>query len=152
MAGEQQQSVTAPDFGIVFGIATVVFLGFFTSPIWYSAAFGEANYTPQPQIAEAAGDECIMDRDLIRVEHMELLDDWRDETVRETKRMRVDTARGGRFREKSLTKTCLGCHTEPENFCDVCHDYAGEDPYCWDCHVDANTERDMRQAREETEQ
>jgi hypothetical protein len=36
--------------------------------------------------------------------------------------------------EISLTDTCLSCHSDKEEFCDTCHEYAGISPNCWDCH------------------
>ena len=27
------------------------------------------------------------------------------------------------------------CHTDKAEFCDRCHNYAGVNPYCWDCHT-----------------
>ena len=35
---------------------------------------------------------------------------------------------------KSLTNTCMSCHTDKAKFCDRCHDTVGVAPYCWDCH------------------
>jgi len=41
-----------------------------------------------------------------------------------------------REHEKSLTGTCLSCHSSKEAFCNRCHEYVGADPYCWECHID----------------
>ena len=36
---------------------------------------------------------------------------------------------------KSLTNTCMRCHTDKEKFCDRCHTAMGmASPYCFDCH------------------
>ena len=58
----------------------------------------------------------------------------RDEAVRSNERIYV-TADGRRY-DKSLTRTCLGCHQNKANSCDRCHDYLDVKPYCWECHVD----------------
>lgn len=144
--------VESPDFWTIVVIAVIVFVGFFTAPFWYNFALGDTAYEPHPEIAAAAGNECIMPIEEIRVEHMELLDDWRDEAIREGKRNRVDLSRGARLKTKSLSNTCLGCHTDREAFCSQCHEYAGvetkstifgielhNEVYCWDCHVDSET-------------
>ena len=144
--------VESPDFWTVVVIALVVFLGFFLAPIWYNRAFGDPTYQPEPEIAPTAGSECILPTDEIRVEHMELLDLWRNEAVREAKRNRVDLSRGARLKARSLTNTCLGCHNDKAAFCSQCHEYAGvetestvfgialhNEVYCWDCHVDSET-------------
>ncbi len=36
---------------------------------------------------------------------------------------------------KSLTKTCLNCHENRDDFCTRCHDYADVQPTCWECHT-----------------
>ena len=36
---------------------------------------------------------------------------------------------------KSLTNTCIRCHSNKDKFCDECHHFAGVQPYCWACHV-----------------
>jgi hypothetical protein len=30
----------------------------------------------------------------------------------------------------------MKCHEERAQFCDKCHTYMGENPFCWDCHLD----------------
>lgn len=145
-----------PDFFVVVAPTVFIFLAIFTSPIWYNAAFGQVEWNqPEPP---STGDECILPTADIRLEHMELLDDWRDEVVREGMRNRGDKMVNGEvvqgdleraegYPEKSLTDTCLGCHTNRETFCDRCHEFVGEDPYCWDCHVDSAKAPSSRRAR-----
>ena len=65
--------------------------------------------------------------------HMDLLIDWRDQALRESKRIYVAT--DGKKWETSLQNTCMACHTNKAEFCDACHDANSVDPYCWDCHV-----------------
>ncbi|HUL36575.1 MAG TPA: hypothetical protein VLW47_02740, partial [Thermodesulfobacteriota bacterium] len=35
----------------------------------------------------------------------------------------------------SLSRTCMNCHKDKEEFCDQCHNYAGVTNKCWDCHI-----------------
>lgn len=123
---------------IVFGI--LVFLVLTTSPWWYRAAAGTGG--PRPELEKAAlGKDCVLPAAQMRGDHMELLYQWRDEYVREGKLL-VSGEGGeparwpdGKPMMKSLSNTCLRCHVNKGNFCDRCHNYAGVDPYCWDCHV-----------------
>jgi hypothetical protein len=122
------------------GTGLIIFIVLMTVPFWYNAAFGGEGRRPELQKA-AVGAECILPTEQMRERHMELLNTWRDEYVREGKPYVLD-ARGqprvwpdGQPMLKSLSKTCLGCHQDKSQFCDRCHTYAAVDPYCWDCHV-----------------
>jgi len=64
---------------------------------------------------------------------MDLLNQWRDQVVRQGSRYMVGP-RGARL-EKSLTNSCLDCHSNKENFCDRCHNYMAVSPYCFNCHL-----------------
>lgn len=109
----------------------VIFLVLMTLPVWYNLASGKSQTKPDiKQISTAK--ECVLPKDRIVPEHMELLNHWRDEVVRKGKRF--ITINGNKY-EMSLTKTCLKCHTNKSQFCDRCHDYMAVEPYCWECHV-----------------
>jgi hypothetical protein len=110
---------------ILFGLA--VFLVVITFPIWYNLAMGKASYRPEIVIPKEGS--CVEDAAWMRLNHMELLYNWRDEYVRDDSKL----YRGKHV--KSLSNTCLSCHVDKTTFCDRCHNYAGVDPYCWDCHV-----------------
>lgn len=120
----------------VFSIAVAVAVGLATSPFWYGAAAGGRPARPAPAIAEAAGEACVLPLDRIRVEHPALLAAWRDEAVREGRRMRGAAGHGAAGLEKSLTGTCLRCHADRAAFCDACHTDLAVAPTCWECHVD----------------
>ncbi|MEW5701773.1 MAG: sulfate reduction electron transfer complex DsrMKJOP subunit DsrJ [Candidatus Zixiibacteriota bacterium] len=110
----------------------LVFLLVITLPFWYNLATGKAGYTPELERPTDAR-ECVRDSAYMAAHHMDLLNVWRDQVVRQG--ARFETGSDGQRRERSLTRTCLGCHASKERFCDRCHSYMGVQPYCWDCHI-----------------
>ena len=111
----------------------VVFLALVTFPIWYGMAAGADSRPPEIKLPEGDG-KCVADTEYMRKDHMELLNRWRDDVVRNDNRIFV--ASDGRRYYKSLSRTCMSCHHDKAGFCDRCHDYVAVSPYCWDCHVD----------------
>ncbi len=112
-------------------IAGLVLFGLFvTFPIWWQAVAGA--HEP-PDLAEPKGTSCVESAEFMRARHMDLLNEWRNQVVRNG--MREYTASDGTEYHISLTLTCLDCHDDKEGFCDECHDYAGVQPLCWECHV-----------------
>lgn len=107
----------------------VIFVALATFPIWYNS--GNAGQLPQPEKAQGAT-QCVADTNEMRQSHMVLLNQWRDEVLREGKREQVMV--DGKPYEKSLMNGCLKCHVNKNKFCDECHLYAAVKPYCWDCH------------------
>ena len=115
---------------VIAGI--IIFLLIITSPIWYNIASGKADYVPQLQI-DTEEKQCVESKEYMRANHMELLNQWRDEVVRGASRIYI--SQNGKEYEKSLTNTCMSCHTNRSEFCSKCHDYAAvKQPKCWDCH------------------
>jgi len=119
---------------IILGL--LIFIIGITFPFWYSG--GEKAAPPKldldtPVIAQLQNKKCMEDKAFMRANHMKLLNAWRDEAVREGRRLY--TAKDGRVFEKSLTGTCIQCHSNREQFCDRCHNYVGAKPSCFDCHV-----------------
>ena len=110
----------------------LIFLVLVTFPIWYGLARGQETEAPTVEKPTNA-DRCVEDAAWMRTEHMQLVMDWRDEAVREGDR--IYEASDGTRHYKSLTGTCLGCHTDKAASCDRCHDFLSVKPYCWDCHV-----------------
>ena len=126
----------------------VVAVAGLTSPFWYTWAAGHPGAPPRLELPEG---RCVEDREWMRDHHMQLLDQWRTAVVREGQSTYVSKAYRTTH-EMSLTKTCMGCHTSRETFCDRCHEYAdvaslhplrqfgttefGKTPGigCWDCH------------------
>ena len=115
----------------------LIFLVLITYPVWYNIANGKATYRPDPVVQtanEPGRDQCMLPEGEMKTKHMELLNTWRNEVVRENK---VDyVASNGHHYEMSLTRTCTDCHSNTTEFCDRCHNYMGVEPYCWDCHIE----------------
>src|SRR5512138_2723052 len=119
---------------IAAGVA--VFLGIILFPVWYNLASGKADGTPEIIVKTRnvpGKDKCVMAADYMRASHMTLLKDWRETVVRTGDRNFV--ASDGRQFQRSLTNTCLDCHSNKQAFCDRCHEYAASQPDCWNCHV-----------------
>jgi hypothetical protein len=115
---------------IILGL--VIFLILITFPVWYNIASDKAGYVPELEKA-ARGDDCVRDSNYMTGYHMDLLNEWRDQVVRENDRYEIGS--DGVQYERSLSNTCLSCHVNKDQFCDKCHDYMGVEPYCWDCHI-----------------
>jgi len=108
-----------------------VFAGLVSAPAWYGLASGSKGTPPELEKSKE-GKDCIEPAAYMRAKHMELLDEWRDAVVRRAEHVYV--ASDGQHHDMSLTGTCLRCHSDPAKFCNKCHEYAGVDVFCWDCH------------------
>ncbi len=113
---------------VIAGI--VVFLVICTAPFWTN--FG-AKYS-KPEVAlPTDSNKCVESPEFMRAEHMQLLNEWRDQALRNDNRVYVSST--GKKWEISLQNTCLKCHNDYEQFCDKCHVTNNVDPYCWTCHI-----------------
>jgi len=121
---------------VIAGI--VVFIVVAALPFFYNA--GKAAKMPEPkldtpmiqQLPEAER-VCVLPTEEMRERHMVLLDEWRDQVVREGKR--EYTGFTGKKYTVSLQNTCLACHSNYDEFCNECHQYTVQTPVCWDCHI-----------------
>lgn len=121
---------------VIIGLAILLVAAAF--PVWYGFLPGKR--TAPPVIEKPAGEtKCVEDTDYMTARHMDLLNTWRDEVVREGKRTHV--SKDGRKFEMSLTRTCMKCHVDREQSCDRCHNYMAVHPYCWDCHLGREKEK-----------
>ncbi len=111
----------------------VIFVIIITFPVWFNT--GSAKPVPKPEIAPEAKAKgyCVLPKDEMKKEHMQILDGWRNSVVRDGQRVYINE--NGKEFNMSLSNECLGCHTNKADFCDKCHVYASVNPYCWDCHV-----------------
>ena len=117
----------------------VIFLVLITFPVWYNAASGKASYVPDPQITTTA-EACVAPTEYMKAAHMDLLNQWRNEVVREGQREYISPE--GKVYKKSLSNTCMDCHANKAEFCDRCHSYvAVGQPNCWECHVEPQENR-----------
>jgi hypothetical protein len=119
-------------------VGLVIFVVLFTAAFWMNA--GKAAPVPEPKIdtleikkmAEAER-KCVEDKHFMRTTHMQLINVWRDQALREGNRDYINQE--GKKYYISLQNTCMKCHSNKKDFCDKCHNYAGVSPYCWDCHI-----------------
>ncbi len=82
------------------------------------------------------GETCVNDPDVMRKDHMDFLKHDRDATMHEGIRDTKYSLRG-----------CMDCHQVPgadgqpvtieseKHFCNVCHDFVGVQPDCFQCHT-----------------
>jgi hypothetical protein len=115
----------------------IIFVVIVTFPFLYN--LGKASSKPEvsldtPVIAKMSKKQCIKPADIMRAEHMKILDKWREAVIR-TGNREYGIIDGVKY-EKSLQKTCMHCHSNKEAFCDRCHDYVNVRPYCWNCHIE----------------
>lgn len=113
-------------------IGLIIFICLTTIPIWYALANRSAGSGPELEIVTEE-EHCVESVPYMRAEHMELLNDWRQSVVREGDRTYISSY--GEEYDMSLTETCLDCHSNKADFCDRCHNYAGVNPNCWECHI-----------------
>jgi hypothetical protein len=107
----------------------IVFVALMTFPIWKNMG----NAGPVPKLEKPKGvTKCIESTQFMRTSHMKVLNDWRDQVLREGNRKQIEVE--GVAYDRSLMNGCMKCHTEKKKFCDECHTYASVKPYCWDCH------------------
>lgn len=110
----------------------IIFVLIVTFPLWFNA-FSTASPVPKPELPPGGEKECVKSAAEMRASHMQLLNEWRDDVLRNGNRIAV-TANGKEYR-KGLQMACMSCHTNKEKFCDSCHEYTSVKPYCWDCHL-----------------
>ena len=113
---------------VIIGLG--IFVVIMTSPVWYNVASGKGSYVPQPVLPQG---KCIEDAVWMKDWHMTLLNTWRTEVIRNNQR--TYRAADDMIYDKSLTNTCLKCHTNKTQFCDQCHNYMDVAPACWNCHA-----------------
>jgi hypothetical protein len=119
---------------ILLGLLVFLALAFF--PFYYNVGKAKARPEPSlktPEIQKLKVKECVEPKAFMRANHMQMLDEWRDQALRRGQRVYV-SSRGVRF-DISLQNTCMRCHSNKKKFCDECHNYLAVRPYCWDCHV-----------------
>ena len=114
---------------IILGL--VVFVLIVTVPVWYNNR-GSARTAPELVLPTDAK-SCVLPAAEMRAVHMQLLNTWRNEVVREGDVTPVIIE--GKAYPKSLQLNCMKCHANKAQFCDKRHDYSSVKPYCWECHI-----------------
>ncbi|MDD2967061.1 MAG: sulfate reduction electron transfer complex DsrMKJOP subunit DsrJ [Desulfovibrionaceae bacterium] len=110
----------------------IIFVALFTTPFWTGIMSGSYQ---RPAVQLPANEkECVEPVEYMRAEHMQLLNDWRDQALRNEARVYVSST--GKKWEISLQNTCLKCHNNTTEFCDKCHISNSVYPYCWTCHIE----------------
>ncbi|MGQ9694221.1 MAG: sulfate reduction electron transfer complex DsrMKJOP subunit DsrJ [Thermodesulfobacteriota bacterium] len=117
-------------------IGLIIFLFWGTFPFWYGR--GKTASLPPlaldtPEIQKLDVKKCLESTAYMRASHMELLNAWREAVVRDGKHFYVNME--GKKISMNLSQTCLGCHSNKDKFCDVCHNFSGVKPTCWSCHL-----------------
>ncbi len=106
--------------------------------LWLLLASGLGHASDEGPIIPPAsfGDQCVADTEIMRKQHMSLLNHQRDETV-------IEGVRGNPF---SLVG-CVNCHAQKDDngqairidaegqFCESCHAYAAVKIDCFSCHA-----------------
>jgi len=117
----------------------VVFLIIVLFPFRYNR--GKALPPPEVKLTDKAkaAKECVLSKEYMRAEHMQILDLWREVVVRGGQRTYTNPK--GKSFVMSLSNTCLDCHSNKADFCDKCHNFASVRPYCWDCHIEPPKEK-----------
>ncbi|WP_237251737.1 sulfur reduction protein DsrJ [Thioalkalivibrio nitratireducens] len=97
------------------------------------AACGKVEVPAPELLAEARGDQCVEDTDVMRRDHMKILMHERDEAKR-----------FGRRNPDHSFVGCIDCHVSPTasrddpstHFCLACHQFNAVKMDCFQCHTD----------------
>ena len=131
---------------IVLGL--LIFAGLMAAATVYNRARGQYKNTPVLELP-LGQKNCVKDTKYMRENHMKLLDEWRQTVVRDGVRKTIKI--GNQTYQKSLTLSCLKCHSNPKAFCDRCHEYAGVHRKgaalaCFTCHIQPTGKTAARRA------
>ncbi|AEH45412.1 cytochrome c family protein [Thermodesulfatator indicus DSM 15286] len=112
---------------VIPGIVVLVVL--VTLPFWWN--LGKAAPRIELELPKQYKN-CVEDRKFMARDHMKLLNEWRNELVRNGQFEYVNS-KGQTFPIK-FQEGCLKCHPSRSKFCDRCHNFVEVKPYCWNCH------------------
>ena len=86
-------------------IGLVIFVVFFTSPFLYGLV--KSSPPPEPELSPKAKEAklCVETKEFMKESHMQLLNQWRDEAIRNGQRLYVAT--DGKEYVVSLQNTCM---------------------------------------------
>ena len=89
--------------------------------------------------------QCVESTPYMKSSHMQLLDTWRDEVVRNGKRVYINST--GKTFDMSLQNTCTKCHAKKDAILRSMPHLRGRSPKCWDCHIAPDRARRLRRNR-----
>lgn len=131
---------------IILGL--IIFVAFLTFPFFFN--MGKANAGPDnlaANLKQTADTQCVEPAEYMRNNHMQLLNQWRLEYVRNGQ-TEYTNSQGKTFVVN--IDTCTKCHSTEaasnttgvsnpaantsDQFCVSCHNYASVKPTCWSCH------------------
>ena len=120
-------------------LAAAVFIALLAIAV--SADTGKAQRVPLPVVKIEKGEACVAPVDEMRRNHMAMLLNQRDRTMRQ-----------GLREPRFSLKNCVDCHASratgsvlgKEGFCSSCHAYASVKIDCFECH---SSERQKAAAR-----
>lgn len=115
----------------IISAGLVIFAIIMTFPVWFNKL--SAGDPPKPELPPGGEKACVAPASEMRDKHMVLLNEWRDEVLRDADRVAVEV--DGKVYRKGLQTTCMQCHTSKQKFCDTCHEYSSVKPTCWECHI-----------------
>ena len=118
----------------------IIFVLLVTFPFWFDAFSAQSSTEPKVEPPPGGEKSCVYSPEVMKAEHMVILNKWRDDVLRKGNRGTV--AVDGKVYEKGLQTACMQCHSNKEQFCDRCHTYTSVKPYCWDCHLTPKQMRD----------
>ena len=81
----------------------LLFLALATTPIWYNVAMGHEAVAPEIE-KPTNSTACVADTQYMRREHMQLLNEWRDDVVRTGERVYVSGSLSGTYAQYALCR------------------------------------------------
>jgi len=108
-------------FAIILPVLIILF-PFGYSILNYVFAHGKQGTQPFIEMPDERYKNCVRETAYMRFHHWELLNEIREEVVREGKRGEI-----------GLDK-CRECHPNRERFCNQCHNAVSLKPDCFGCH------------------
>jgi len=108
----------------------IILLILLPSPLIYNYATKAKPEDIIPKLEKPLGKKCVKDKEWMLVNHMDLLERWRELNVRYG--IAIEKTENGVF--NTTLEECFKCHTSADKFCTKCHEYMGVEPLCWQCH------------------
>jgi len=120
----EEDRILTKNTGAIVGVITLLLILF---PFGYSVVSavlspGGENARPFLDMPPAKYKECIKETEYMRYHHMHLLQEVRDDALREG------------IRGDIKLDECRKCHTNRAEFCDRCHLAVNLWPDCYGCH------------------